>query len=146
MTLKRTEHWATRELDSFLKSHAHTTFQYGALDCCLLAADAIQAMTGVDIASDFRGKYSTELGALKIIKSVTGGTSVLDAVAYCAAKHGLMEWKSPLLAQRGDLVVIKDGEQQVAGMVHLNGRHAITIGKAGLVRYPLTAVVKSYRV
>ena len=146
MTLKRTDHWATREFDTYLKSHAHGTFKYGALDCCLMAADAIHSMTGVDIAADFRGKYSTELGALKAIKSITGGTSVLDAIAYCASKHGLTEWKSPLLAQRGDLVAIKDGEQTVAGIVHLNGRHAITIGKAGLVRYPLTAVVKAYKV
>jgi hypothetical protein len=111
-----------------------------------MAANAILAFTGTDIADDFRGKYSTELGAFRLIKTVTGGTSVEDAAAYCASKHGLTEWSSPKLAQRGDLVVIQDGDQLIAGIVHLNGRHVISIGAEGLKRLPQSAVKRAWKV
>jgi hypothetical protein len=146
MALTRTPHWATRELDQFLINNAKTPFQWGVLDCCLFAASAIQAFTGTDIADDFRGKYSTQTSAFALIKTVTGGTTVEDAAVYCATKHGLTEWSTPLLAQRGDLVVIQDGDQLIAGIVHLNGRHVISIGESGLKRLPLKAAKRAWHV
>jgi hypothetical protein len=146
MPLTRTQDWDTRELDAFLREQEKAPFQWGVNDCCLMAANAIQAFTGTDIADDFRGKYTTELEAFRLIKTVTGGTSVEDAAAYCAQKHALTEWHSPKLAQRGDLVVIQDGEQVIAGIVHLSGRHVISIGVNGLKRLPLNAVKRAWKV
>lgn len=40
-------------------------FSWGEHDCCLFAADCVQAVTGVDVAADFRGTYTTPLGAKK---------------------------------------------------------------------------------
>lgn len=145
MALIRTETWDTQELNRFLIDHERDQFAYGAFDCCLFAADAIQVMTGVDIATEFRGKYKTELGALKAIRKITGGTSVEDAITYCAAQHGLTEWRYPLQAQRGDLVAIENGESIIAGIVHLNGKHVISIGESGLIRLPLTAIKRAWR-
>lgn len=146
MALTRTTHWATRELNEFLRDHEATPFEWGAWDCCLMAANAIQAFTGTDLADDFRGKYSDRAGALALIQTVTGGTTVEDAAAYCANKHGLTEWAVPLLAQRGDLVVVDDSGELIAGFVHLNGRHVISIGANGLKRLPLTAVKRAWKV
>jgi hypothetical protein len=146
MPLIRTAHWATREFDKFLRDNEKTPFQWGFSDCCLMSANAIQAFTGTDIADDFRGKYTTQLGAFQLIKTVTGGTTVADAAAYCATKHGLPEWPTPLLAQRGDLVVVQDGDDLIAGVVHLNGRHVISIGVDGLKRLPLTAAKRAWQV
>src|SRR5579875_1052465 len=112
MSLKRTQHWVTRELDAYLRDTASKPFAWGSNDCCLFAANAIEAMTGVDIADDFRGKYTDEASAFALIKLVTGGSTVADAAAYCANKHGLKEWlnkdgkPTPLRALRGDLVVV----------------------------------------
>ncbi|WP_263378698.1 DUF6950 family protein [Granulicella paludicola] len=146
MPIKRTEHWATRELDQYLRDHAKDEFRWGVQDCCLFAANSIEAMTGVDIADDFRGKYNTQAQAFALIKSLTGGATVADAAAHCATKHGLTEWSSPLLAQRGDLVVIQDGDQLIAGIVHLNGRHVISIGAGGLKRLSIRNVTRAWKV
>ena len=138
MALTRKEHWATRSLQQFLLARAKTPFGWGTNDCCLFPADAIEAFTGVDIADDFRGKYSTEAEAFALIKTVTGGTNVADAAAWCASKHGLMEWPQPLFAQRGDLVVIANGGNLIAGIVHLTGRHVVTMAETGIVKFTIT--------
>lgn len=146
MSLDKHNHWHTRHFNDFLISSATTPFKYGSWDCCLFAADAIKSFTDVDIADDFRGKYTTKLGALKAIKSVTGGSSIEDAVAYCANKHGLVEHTFPLMAKRGDLVLVDNSGELIAGVVHLNGRHAISVSESGLVRLPITSVKRSWSV
>jgi hypothetical protein len=130
--LVRVAHWATRAYHTFLLERAHTPFAWGTNDCASFAADGILAMTGVDIAADFRGKYTDESSALEAIKTIAGGTTIADAAAYCAAKHNLAEWKYPLLAKRGDLVVFTAGGRLQAGLMHLTGRHVVAPGDKGL--------------
>ena len=131
---KRTKHWCTRELYKFIMSRQATPFAWGTNCCAMFAADAIQAMTGVDIASDFRGLYADAAGAQAAIEKVTGvkGGTIEDAAAYCANKHQLTEWKYPLLAQRGDLVIYEEEGRRLAGIIHLSGRHIISPGETGL--------------
>lgn len=164
MPLTRTRFWEARpepqqyhgpaapgDFDLFLLARAAAPFQWGTQDCCLFPADAIEAFTGVDIAADFRGQYGCEESAFALIRCVTGkgedpATAVADAAEYCAAKHGLPEWHAPLFARRGDLVVLRDGGRLIAGIVHLNGRHAITVGEHGLRRLPLSAIARAWQV
>jgi hypothetical protein len=146
MPLTRIQHWATRSYHAFLLARAEEPFAWGKNDCALFAADGILAITGTDIASDFRGKYSDERSAFAAIKSIAGGTTVADAAAYCAGKHGLAELKFPLMAQRGDLVVFENGPNLIAGLVHLNGRHVISVSESGLVRFMITDVKRAWRV
>lgn len=146
MTLQRAEHWATRSFHEFLLSRAKLAFKWGENDCALFAADGIEAMTGVDIAADFRGKYIDEPGALAAIKSVAGGTTIADAAAWCAAKHGLTELKFPLMAQRGDLVVFQNGPNLIAGLVHLSGRHIVAVGENGLYRFSISSTKRAWHV
>lgn len=144
--LKRTQHWATREFHAYLLESARTPFAWGSNDCCLYPANAILAFTGMDIAADFRGKYSDEQSAFALIESVTGGKTVADAAAHCATQHGLQEWPKPLFAQRGDLVVLQNGSNLIAGVVHLNGRHVVSMAHGGPVRLPITAVTRAWHV
>jgi len=152
MPLQRKEYWDTREFHAFLLERAIAPFVWGANDCCLFAANGIQAMTGTDIADDFRGKYSSEVRAFGLIRTVTGAgadptTAVADAAAWCAAKHGLVEWGYPLQAQRGDLVVIENGARLIAGLVHLNGRDVVAVAESGgIVRLPASAIRRAWRV
>jgi hypothetical protein len=146
MTLTRTDHWATRALHDFLIARARAPFVWGEHDCALFAADAVQAMTGVDIAADFRGKYSSEAEAFALIKELTGGETVADAAAWCAAKHGMLEWKHPLMAQRGDLVVLEESGRLIAGIVSLNGRQLLCAGESGLHRLPITDIKRAWHV
>jgi hypothetical protein len=151
MSLKRTQHWATREYNAHLLQHANAPFEWGVNDCCTFAANAIQAFTAVDIADQFRGRYHDEASAFALIKTVTGKgddpkTAVADAVEYCANRHGLTEHTHPLLAKRGDLVVVRNGTNLLAGVVHLNGKHVVSTSPSGLVRLPITAVVRAWAV
>jgi hypothetical protein len=131
---KRSRTWDTRELHNFFVSRASTPYAWGTHDCALFCADGIQAMTGVDIAADFRNTYTDEASALASIAKVTGiaNGTVEDAAAYCATKHGLTEWKNPLYAQRGDLVIVEHDGTVSAGLVHLTGRHVAVAGEKGL--------------
>ena len=153
MQLTRTPHWATRELHQFLLERTHAPFTWGANDCCFFAADAIKSFTGTDLAADFRGKYNDEASAFAAIKTITGGRSIADAAAWCAKKHGLVELARPLYAQRGDLVLVEDpasaphrAGRLVAGIVHLNGRHAAVVGEQGLKRLSIRNVNRGWRV
>jgi hypothetical protein len=151
MPLTRTMYWARLELHDFLVANAKTPFVWGSNDCCMFPANAIQAFTGVDIASDFRGKYSDQPSAIAAIRSVTGGLAVSDAAAWCATKFGLVEYPLPLYAQRGDLVVmanpLADGfGQDIAGIVHLNGSQLVTVGEGGLVVMPIRAIKRAWKV
>ncbi len=146
MSLNKPDHWRERHFHTFPLERARDPFEWGTNDCCLFPANAIQAITGVDIAADFRGKYADEASAFALIQSITGGLTVADAAAYCAAKHGLVENAHPLMAQRGDLVVMKSGDTLICGIVHLNGRHVVTVATSGLVRLPITTVVRSWRI
>lgn len=151
MSLPRQKHWATRAYHNFLLSRAKTPFAWGQHDCALFAADGIQAITGVDIAADFRGKYSDEVGAMATIKAVCNGSTIADAAAYCAQKHGLTEWADkngkpqPLFARRGDLVVFTAPTGGlVAGLVHLSGQ-IVAAGEKELYRFPISKVLRAWR-
>jgi hypothetical protein len=135
-------------MEKFLLAKAATPFVWGTHDCALFAADSVQAITGVDIASDFRGKYHDEDTAIQTIREITGieNPTVEDAAAYCAAKHGMQELKHPLMAWRGDLVVLEESGRVIAGIVHLNGRHIVAAGEDGLKRLPITQVKRAWRV
>jgi hypothetical protein len=144
--LKRQPHWATRGYHQFLIARAKMPFVWGANDCALFAADGILAIAGVDIAADFRGKYDDEASALEAIKTIAGGSTIADAAAYCAQKHGLGEWPHPLKAQRGDLVVIMESGRLIAGLVHLNGSDVVSVGQSGLLRMPITQIQRAWHV
>lgn len=123
------------------------TFAWGSLDCCLLAADGVKAVLGVDIASAFRGRYYDKATAFSLIQAVAGGTTVADAAAWCASEHGLEEWSMPLFVRRGDLVVIKnDDGLLIAGIVSLSGRSVIAMGESGAISLPVSQVVRAWKV
>ena len=144
MTLTRKPHWATRAFHDFLLARATMPFQWGSNDCALFAADGVQAITGIDIASDFRGKYTTKAGAFATIKTVCNGATVEDAAAYCAGRHGLVELAHPKMAQRGDLVTLMDAGRVISGLVHLNGRHIVAVGESGLLRLGIETVKRAW--
>jgi hypothetical protein len=146
MPLTRIQHWQTRAYHKFLLDRSRTPFSWGTTDCALFAADGVLAQTGTDIASEFRGTYTDEAGALATIKAVCGGSTVADAAAYCATKHGMAELQHPLMAQRGDLVIVKDAGNLVAGLVHLSGRDIAVGGEKGLHRVPITFVTRAWKV
>lgn len=146
-TLTKHEHCLEQHLNEFLIERMHTPFAWGANDCAIFAADAILVMTGVDVAEDFRGRYTTDTGAVRSIKKVTGGSTIADAAIYCAEKHGLTEYQYPLMAKRGDLVLVKNRDgSEIAAIVSLNGRHVVSPGDEGLVRFSIMDVTRAWSI
>lgn len=146
MPLTRTDHWATRELHNFLLARAAEPFAWGKNDCSLFAADAIQSFTGVDLASDFRGKYTDEASAMALVQKVTGTATIEAAAVHCAQQHSLVEYQYPLMAKRGDLVLVLESGRLISAIVHLNGRHAVTVGEDGLKRLLITQVKRAWAI
>jgi hypothetical protein len=143
--LVKREHWLTQEFHDFLMARRDIPFAWGTNDCATFCADAIEAITGTDIAAEFRGRYENELGALKAIKAVAGGSTLADAAVFCAQKHGLVEYQFPLLAKRGDLVLVKNGDgREIAAIVSLDGRYVVSPGDNGLVRFSILDVTRAW--
>jgi hypothetical protein len=110
--MKRFEDWPER-LARFIDAHQGTPFAWGENDCCLFAANAILAMTGIDLAEGLRG-YSTHTGALRIIAPFGD----LETLAAGIAEEAGLEEIQPKLAQRGDLIF---AEHQGMAIVGMNG-------------------------
>lgn len=97
--MKRLPGWRGR-LDSVL-TDARKPFEWGIHDCCLgLAVPAVIALTGEDIGSPFRGKYTTAFGAIKAIRDA--GFDDLETLAASHFSEG-----HPSSARVGDLAAIK---------------------------------------
>lgn len=88
--------WET-SLTAYVASVRNRPFEWGAHDCILFSASAIEAQTGIDIAAEYRGRYHNRGTANKILKSKGNGTLLrtLDAT---------LERRKPSRARRGDLV------------------------------------------
>lgn len=75
-------------------------FVWGKNDCAMFAADAVQLICGTDFASEFRGKYKTEVGAKRSIAKQGGIVEILNSKLEAIPVD---------FSQRGDLVLF-DGD------------------------------------
>lgn len=75
---------------------------YGKLDCSLWASDWVKLQTGIDLAADWRGQYSTREEYLRLL-TVKGG---LVRVAARALKSIGATLIAPADAQPGDIGII----------------------------------------
>lgn len=107
-------------------------FVWGEHDCCLFACDVVKALTGEDMAHDFRGKYTNKLEAVRVIKEFAGG-GLAELAAKRAAESGLKEAPIPF-AGRGDVVLVDNNGHDALGIV-MDGR-AVCAGPDGLVFLP----------
>ena len=123
-------------LAEFIESRRCTPFQWGSHDCTMFAVDAALAMTGTDLAVDYRGTYDSEIGAAKII--VKAGGTLRALVNH----HG--QEISPRMAQRGDWVLTEqDGSEALAVCV---GVKLVAAGRSGLVQHPMSKAIAAWRI
>lgn len=79
-----------------------TPFAYGKLDCTLWAADWIRQQTGVDLAADWRGQYSTEAEYRRLLLAEGGLVRVVARAMKRLGAHQI----PPADAQPGDIGII----------------------------------------
>jgi hypothetical protein len=117
-------------LTTFIEERRLMPFAWGRNDCCLFAADWVQICTGCDPAHELRGKYSTALGAARILRELGGVRGVIQRMGE---PLGLQRIKS-VQDQRGDLVVADTGNGESIGICI--GAHAAFVGEKGLLFAP----------
>lgn len=133
--MQRLDDWPTR-LAEFIEARRERAFSRGVSDCCMFVADAIEAMTGNDPAARWRGLYSTDKGAYRLLRD-NGGV-----VGLCSLVLG-----SPIpsaLAGRGDVVLI-DAPEGEALAICLGGIIAAQSSK-GVIFLPATAAKAAWKV
>ena len=136
MTLKRTKGWEDR-FTSLVQSRLREPFAWGGQDCCLWAADCVQALTGIDPAESLRGTYSTALEAARIVTELGG----LEAIVTAALGEPL---GGPLFASVGDIGIVETNGRQ--SLAVCNGAHWLAPSDGGMVPVPLELAATAWRV
>lgn len=133
----RKENWPEILNDQIEQAQARE-FEWGVFDCCLFAADVVLAMTDVDYAASFRGRYKTKAGAYRCLKNHSGDIKeVLNSllgepipVAYCS---------------RGDIVTLETDDGLAMG-VCVGARMAVPRPGVGLTFVPMSRALMAWRV
>lgn len=134
--LKRVSDWRTR-LSSVVEERRRIPFSEEN-NCGLFLADCIAAMTGVDLAADYRGKF----------KSLAEGIILLRKAGYpdlCAflAKH--LDEIPPALARAGDVMAFPTQQTGWAGGI-VNGERVTVMSEAGLATVSRDLAARAFRI
>jgi hypothetical protein len=133
--MTRQHDWMLR-LERLMSERRAMPFAWGSNDCCMWAADAVQAVTGRDPAADLRGTYTTQEAALEVIEQAGG----LRALA--AARLGL---EVPVVAaQTGDVGLLEQPTGDQALCVCMGG-HWQAVAPHGLWAVPTSWVLCAWR-
>lgn len=135
------------DLDSFIAARRGIAFEYFRQDCAHIAADWVKEKTGADPLADLR----VECGPLE-------ARNLLTALRVVRAGGGFADMATarlgpalpPLMAQRGDVVLVKSGRPigRVSGYTFgvCTGANVVVPDNDGLVFQPLSAGVAAWRV
>ena len=145
-TLQRCGNWASR-LQLYLQACDSRKFRYGQLDCCLFVCDAVQVMTGTDLAAWFRGRYRTRKEAHDLMQEFSGDSSVRAVVRLVAEEHGLLRI-SPSFARRGDMVLVRRAKGITSlGLLALDGQSVlVAVYPDGIFPMPLALAVEAWHI
>lgn len=110
----RVERWEAR-LAAALEAARDQPFAWGTHDCCIWASGVRDELTGCDDTALFRGRYTTEIGALRRLRKL-GWQSIEEAATALMGQPRA----NIFMAQRGDIALIDDpagGALEALGVV-----------------------------
>lgn len=122
---------------AFTRAHMRTPYAWGRHDCALFAAGAVEAMTGVDFAADYRGKYDDEDGARRVLTTIG-----CEDVGDLASRY--LPEIMPAEARRGDVVMIEG--QRGPFLAVVDGRTAVGPSARGLTHTPVEMASRAWGV
>ena len=134
----RVEHWELK-LNEQIKLYWNQKFQYGKSDCATFVCHVLKAITGVDYYEQFKGLYSTRVGALKVIAKE-------GSLADLTTKTFGVEVKAPRYAMRGDPVLYVDKETKEECLGICIGHFVIAPRKEGLGTFNLLNALHTWNV
>jgi hypothetical protein len=132
----RFEDWQSR-LVEYLSGVSRAEFAYGTHDCALFCAGAVEAMTGVDLAVNWRGQYKTMAQGLRVLNA-DGYRDHVDL----AARH--FEEIPIFAATLGDLAVMPTAEGLALGVVQGEGVYVLSQDRLGVMS--IDQALRAYRV
>ncbi len=135
--LKRLDNWP-EALAAALEHVQNKPFEWGENDCCLFACNIVEAITGTDLASPFRG-YKNRTEAFEVIKGYGGIGKLAESVAQ---EFSIPEIE-PLKARRGDVFLFNNGNGETLGICR--GDLVLAPGKEKLDGLPITKVLDTLR-
>ena len=144
--LTRKVDWQER-LYQFIDARRARAFVWGRQDCGMFAADGVREMTGVDLASPWRGQYKTAKAAKRTVGK-------RDLLAFVNTSTNLPPHNNLRNARRGDLVMLKTANSVLASDAHCPeqtlaiciGASAVAPGKAGLVNVKMCHAIAAWRI
>jgi hypothetical protein len=137
MTLVRRPDWRAR-LAAYVAASRRRAFAFGIFDCALFAAGAVEVQTGVDLRRELAGRYTTEIGAARVLRRngfadpAEVAARFLPEIAVAAACHGDV---AAIRTQAGVALAVVGGPHLLAARVG-----------SGLIALPLTAAFAAFRV
>lgn len=132
----RVEHWP-QALSAACEAARDKPHVWGEHDCATFAADCILAITGQDVMGVFRDRYTSPLGAARVIKN-EGYSSLEDMVA------SFNETCDPQQCRRGDVVICEGEHGDFLAVVM--GHYAVAPSPTGLVQVHLKFAKRGFRV
>lgn len=137
--MKRLKDWRTR-LHEAVEARRRVPFSFKAgVDCALFVADCINAMTGEDPAAEFRGRYSSDIGAMRVIRNA-GFADLADLVS------SRLDEISPVRAQVGDVAFIPDDSPFGGALGIVIGEQIACLHVDGIGSVPRTVMTRAFRV
>lgn len=135
----RPQDWP-EQLGELLASARNVPFEWGMHDCATIACDWVLEMRGIDPMAGDRGAYANEAGFEALVDPYSG---LAEFVADRAAAAGIADCP-PAFAQRGDIALVRLGNQECLGIV--DGRHVAVPTLAGLRLAPRAAISRAWAV
>lgn len=134
--LVRYPDWQVR-LTAYLERCARQPFGWGEHDCALFVSGAIEAMTGVDPATGYRGSYGSLREGLKLLRR--------DGMAdHMAAAANLLPEIPPAYARAGDAAAVETEDGPALGLVQ--GPRIHVLRPDGLGHVSLLDATRAWRV
>jgi hypothetical protein len=117
-------HNAVPDIGDFLDRWAGERHAWGVRDCSVgFVSSWVEACTGIDPASGFRGRYSTARGAARMITRAGGPVALYEGLAHA------VRWSGRNIARAGDVgLVIGLSQRTKSGRASLSKRSVVLTG------------------
>ena len=127
--------------DEFISYISHVTnddYEFSKFDCAIFPLKVFEVISGIDLYSQYIGRYSTYRGGLRVLKGA-GYLSVEDWLEQHFTEITIFE------AQPGDIGIFIDDRGARIGCV-VAGAHAHLISNIGVISTALTTLSKVYSI
>lgn len=137
--MKRLDNWRARLSDEMDRQRT-APFDWGTHDCGLgFAGGIVLALTGEDVAAPYRGRYTTMIGAARLLKK-EGCETVGDLLARHFAEI------DPAQASIGDLGVVETPDALGQGICMVDASSLVVMTESGHGRKARFEMIRAFRV